>query len=235
MIGNRQSLSAPLAARSELSRIAAAFARAPWRSFVVGVSAGVLLALLNLVVGNSQVSSRTSRVPPTAERIATNPSPPLLLAANDAIPTLVTAWQPAPGTPLEEIQLDEIVIRASAGRWQAEKPSAPTIELETREVLVSGRAVAAVIMLKRTGSTAGRVRVRCKTVPGSAVPAEDYQSLSTMVQFGDRQAMQTLFVPILQPPPNGESRTFSVTLERAPRGPSLGSVTRTTVTILGDN
>jgi hypothetical protein len=109
-----------------------------------------------------------------------------------------------------------------------------SIGLERRQVLVSGRAVAAVITLKRIGSTRGRARVRWNTVLGTAQSAQHFRSASAIAEFADGQEIRTLFVPIMQQPSDRSTRTFAVALERAPGGPPVGPVTRTTVTILGD-
>ena len=75
-------------------------------------------------------------------------------------------------------------------------------------------AVAAVIVLKRTGSAQGAVRVRWKTVPGTATPATDYESVSGIAKFADGQTVRTLFVPILQPASRTEPRSFTLKLQR---------------------
>src|SRR5713226_7903586 len=95
--------------------------------------------------------------------------------------------------------------RASAGRSN----SATSIGLATKTVLVSGRAVAAVITLKRVGNTSGRARVIWSTVSGTARPARDYNPYeSAVAEFADGQEVRTLFVPLTQKVRAGAARTF---------------------------
>jgi hypothetical protein len=144
----------------------------------------------------------------------------------------------ASATPIETTLPVETTPEIVATSDSASRPSVAVvrgrIELEVSEILVSSRAVAAVVILKRTGSTEGPVRVRWKTVPGTATPGIDYESVSAVVKFADGQVTRTLFVPILQPPERTEPRSFSIQLQRLSKGPALGSIKSTAITIWGD-
>jgi tRNA A-37 threonylcarbamoyl transferase component Bud32 len=185
--------------------------------------------------------------PRTITPSATAPGPLPAAPIVTETPAATTTWTPAEPAAASLLPRKKsapnnavTVRRAAAVRVlpaSAQPPSkvvSGTIGLERRQVLVSGRAVAAVITLKRTGNTSGRARVRWTTVPGTAKSPQHYRSASAIAEFADGQEIRTLFVPILQQPSNRSARTFSVALQRAPGGPPVGPVTSTMVTILGD-
>jgi hypothetical protein len=230
------------------------------RPLIFGLSAGCVIALLGLRLGTADPERL---LPSAVEQVASLqvPCTPATIEAGfsmAAITRVLPPWLPAAGaatsvqsdvvSSVEEVAEHPEPAVAAASIQSAEgepavaapaKPKPKTrsksrIEMETRQVMVSGRAVAAVILLKRTGSKYGRTRVRWKTLPGTATPTRDYEGTTKTVQFADGQVQRTIFVPLLQQPPGAESKTFSVVLERAPQGSPLGSVTSTTVTILGD-
>jgi serine/threonine protein kinase len=104
----------------------------------------------------------------------------------------------------------------------------PVVHVPSAQTLVA-------IPIRRTNSTRGVGLVAWTIEPYNARPGVDYQPVdSQVVRFNDGQVVRSLFIPLLQPGSSTdlrEPRSFVVKLSQIPGGTSLGSVTRTTVTI----
>ena len=119
---------------------------------------------------------------------------------------------------------------------KAPRPIAPRsiIALEHAQVDVSEEAVAAVLMLRRSGSTREPAVVRWRTIVGSAKPGADYQEVSSGVaRFVDHQALRAIYIPLVPNRLAQGHRTFEVELTRASNGATLGKTKRVMVTIRG--
>jgi uncharacterized delta-60 repeat protein len=93
----------------------------------------------------------------------------------------------------------------------------------------------AYITLVRTNGSVGSVSVSYATVPGTAFPGVNYNSVSGSLTFGDGETVKTFPVPLVannlvQPPVN-----FSVVLSNPTGGAVLIAPTNSTVTILNNN
>jgi hypothetical protein len=225
----------------------------------VGVTAVALVSLTVLDrTSESSVAQRPSAsIAQSATRSATNEAAersheinfsPLSFAGDSFLPTgryaewpLAAAWQRsvqfvsplAVHATLFDGPAPQFTFASQSTANRAIKPSS-VIAFDNATVAVSDRAYAAVLLLKRTGSTQDPAIVRWRTVVGSAKPGTDYQNIdSGIARFADRQSIRALYVP-LTPNRNAQgSRSFTVELSNASGGAALGQIRRTVVTIEG--
>jgi len=107
-----------------------------------------------------------------------------------------------------------------------------SVALEQATVEVSEQAVAAVLVLKRVGSTYGAVNVRWRTIVGSAKPETDYQSVASgIARFADNQSIRALYVQLKENRLAQSNRSFEVELSTPSSGAVLGQIRRAVVTI----
>ena len=104
----------------------------------------------------------------------------------------------------------------------------------TNYVVNSTDANASVTVVRTNGSV-GSVSVSYATVPGTALPSVNYNSVSGSLTFGDGETVKTILVPLVtnnlvQPPVN-----FSVVLSNPTGGATLIAPTNATVTIINNN
>ena len=111
---------------------------------------------------------------------------------------------------------------------------ANTVQFSAPSYLVTESGIAAVVVVTRTGSTAGAVTVDYATSDGSATAGTNYTSQSGTLTFNDGEASQTLTIPIQDDGlPDGDEN-FQIVLSN-PAGVSLGSVPEAVVTIADDD
>src|SRR5207302_1808254 len=99
-------------------------------------------------------------------------------------------------------------------------------------VIESGTA--AVLVVTRTGSTAGTVTVDYATADGSATAGVDYTAQSGTLTFNDGEVSKTLTIPIQDDGIPDNDKSFQIMLSN-PAGVSLGSVPEAVVTITDGN
>jgi CSLREA domain-containing protein len=107
---------------------------------------------------------------------------------------------------------------------------ANTVQFSAPAYLVTENGVAAVVVVTRTGSSAGTVTVDYATADGSAKAGTDYTAQSGTFVFADGEVSQTLTIPIQADTLAQVDESFSVVLSN-PSGVSLGSVPEAVVTI----
>jgi hypothetical protein len=107
---------------------------------------------------------------------------------------------------------------------------ANTVQFSAPAYLVTENGVAAVVVVTRTGSSAGTVTVDYATADGSAKAGTNYTSQSGTLTFNDGEVSQTLTIPIQDDGVPDGNEGFQIILSN-PSGVSLGSVPEAVVTI----
>jgi serine/threonine protein kinase len=109
------------------------------------------------------------------------------------------------------------------------------VSFEAASILVTRGTVAAAIPVRRLGSTVRRTSFTWRMVDGTAVAGRDYAGPTTGVaRFWERQAVRTIYVPIIKDATAPGDRSFTLELTGASPGARLGTVHRIVVTIKGD-
>ncbi len=111
---------------------------------------------------------------------------------------------------------------------------ANAVQFSAPAYLVTANGAAAVVVVTRTGSTAGAVTVDYATADGSAKAGTDYTAQSGTLTFADGEVSQTLTIPIQAATLAQVDENFSIVLTN-PAGVSLGSVPEAVVTIADDD
>lgn len=92
------------------------------------------------------------------------------------------------------------------------------------------------VQVTRTGGTDGAVNVLLTTSPGSATAGSDYQSLTTLVHFGDGAGGSHLVrVPIIRDHVDESDETINLTLSNLHGCAALGGQTSAVLTIRDDD
>lgn len=114
-----------------------------------------------------------------------------------------------------------------------DSPASPgTIQFSGATASVNEGQASIVLMLSRTGGSAGSVAVSYATSNGTAVAGSDYTASSGTVTWDDGvAASQTITIPILNDSVVESAESFTVTLSNVQGGASLGAAASATVTI----
>ncbi len=123
---------------------------------------------------------------------------------------------------------------------QQEKPPAPpapvsTISFSSDSIVTSESAIAAVFVVKRSGSLAGRTSVEWRAHSGSATIGEDFIVTQTgTVEFADGQAQRAVYIPLRNDLVAEGDETFTIELMGIRRG-RLGEIRKIDATIKDDD
>jgi tRNA A-37 threonylcarbamoyl transferase component Bud32 len=149
---------------------------------------------------------------------------------------LASVHQPAtsPVAPAEPVPDSQTA--AADDRDAPKTRGAGVVTFESSKLLAGSAQSLVAIPLKRLQSKNGSASVEWQVESGSAQPNVDYQPIEPqVVRFNDGEAVRSLFIPLLRPDTDAQSRaprTFSVKLNRVGGGARLGPVTRVDVTII---
>jgi serine/threonine protein kinase len=197
----------------------------PWRH-------SVLLGLM-VVAAAGSVALRVDRDREPVEPVAARPFAQALMAKPAPAPEVVQL-DPAPdAAPLEEKKSHPVAMKPK------ERPlAAGEISFATRTLQVGANQTVAALAVKRLNSTRGRARVAWSIEEGTARSGIHYDIASPQViEFLDGQSVRSLFIP-LTPDKDTEnarnSKTFTVKLHPAARGPAIGEIKQVYITIVGD-
>jgi hypothetical protein len=109
-----------------------------------------------------------------------------------------------------------------------------TVQFAAPAYVVTENGLAAVVVVTRSGSSAGTVSVDYQTADGTAKAGTDYTSQSGTLTFNDSETSKILTIPILgDGTPNGD-RDFQILLSN-PSNVSLGGVPESVVTIADED
>lgn len=109
------------------------------------------------------------------------------------------------------------------------------ISFDRAALNVSERAVAAVLLIQRTGSTRDPMNVKWRAVDGTAKHGSDYTgATSGTMRFTNNQAVRMLYVPLKEHEGAARQRTFEVQLFQPSSGNAIGEVAAAAVTIQKD-
>ena len=111
---------------------------------------------------------------------------------------------------------------------------ADSVQLTAPVYVVTENGTAAVVVVSRTGSTAGTVTVAYATSDGSATAGTDYTAQSGTLTFNDGEVSKTITIPIQDDNIANGDRSFHIALAN-PAGATLGSVAQAQVTIADDD
>ena len=109
-----------------------------------------------------------------------------------------------------------------------------SIQFSAPSYFVTESGGAAVIVVTRTGSTAGAATVQYATSDGSAAAGTNYTAISGTLNFADGEASKSLTIPIADDGIAAANKTFQIALSKA-TGASLGGVQSAAVTIADDD
>jgi len=187
-------------------------------------------AIVGLLIGSvrfgSQVDPPTvSRATPVATGVTTGEAPAGGTAAVVATPAAVrpATAGPSGATPIVVVP-------------PARSPTPPAhISFDAAAMVVSRRAVAAAIPVRRLDQPDRRVSVTWRTMDGTALAGRDYGGPQTgLASFAEGQKVHVIYVPIVNEAEATGDRTFTVELTAASPRASLGSIRRLIVTIEND-
>jgi hypothetical protein len=169
----------------------------------------LLIAALAIIFAQSDLTSDRAAAESSEIRSENGAAPTPTAAA--ALPVALPAHTEEGGSPstessdnsAAEAPAEPTTERPRAGasenksRATARTPASPGVSFTTSRVSVSERSVAAVLQVKRLGSsTAGRIPVRWQTEKRSAKPGEDYTEASGTLILQDGQRVGVIYVPI---------------------------------------
>lgn len=189
-----------------------------------------VVAIVGLLIGSvrfgSQVDPPTvSRARPVASGVTTGEAPAGGTAAVVATPAAVrpATAGPSGATP--------IVVAPSA-----RSPTPPAhVSFDAAAMVVSRRAVAAAIPVRRLDQPDRRVSVTWRTMDGTALAGRDYGGPQTgLASFAEGKMVHIVYVPIVNEAETAGDRTFTVELTAASPRANLGSIRRLNVTIQDD-
>jgi len=114
-------------------------------------------------------------------------------------------------------------------------PAPGRLSFSAANYVVNSTDTNASVTVVRTNGSVGSVSVNYDTVPGTALPGVNYNSVSGSLTFGAGETVKTILVPLVnngavQPPIH-----FSVVLSNPTGGATLVDPTNATVTILNNN
>jgi uncharacterized delta-60 repeat protein len=102
----------------------------------------------------------------------------------------------------------------------------------TASVLQDGGSL--ILTVNRVGGTDGPATVQFATSDGTAIAGTDYVTTTGVLSFAPGQSTQSITIPILNSAVAGPDRTFTVTLNNATGGATLGATPSITVTVIND-
>ena len=179
--------------------------------FNVSIDMGSLAS--NLVQGESEVAA-TMTDPLEAKGLSIEFSGLVQLPFVDDLPAAPVA-EPCATAPLPEAG----IVQLSAANYGAPE-----------------RLRGADVVVERTGGTTGAVIVQLETADGTALAGGDYQSVKTLVHFGDGQVGERLVhIPLILDDTAEPDETMNVTLTAFSGCAALGAQAASTVTILDDD
>ncbi|MGF1633016.1 MAG: PQQ-dependent sugar dehydrogenase [Phycisphaerae bacterium] len=114
------------------------------------------------------------------------------------------------------------------------EPQPGTLALATSQITVDEDAGQVLVQVLRTGGTDGTVTVDYVTVPGTALPGEDYIPTAGTVTFAPGQSVANFAVTIIDDDISEPDETFAVSLDRVTGGAELTQPRTATVTIKDD-
>jgi len=118
----------------------------------------------------------------------------------------------------------------------ASVPEAGVVQFFTTNYRGPERPRGVDVAIERTGGTTGAVTVQLETADGTALAGGDYQSVKTLVRFGDGQGgYRTLNVPLILDENEEPEESLNLTLTSFSGCAALGKRTTATVTILDDD
>lgn len=215
------------------------------RSAVLPVIIALLLAALGLYLARSDIDSGTRHSSPTAATAptaaasstsedrgaavppssATTPPPVASAAGSVVAPPPVPATAAANESRAAEAKPPKSKTAATKA-GTATKVTANSVGFVTSRVSVSERSLAAVLQVKRLGSsTAGRLPIHWRTEKRSAQPGEDYTEVTSgTLVLQDGQRMGAIYVPIVNDDVSESDEMFVVELvdTAASAAPDIG-------------
>jgi|HigsolmetaAR201D_1030396.scaffolds.fasta_scaffold00448_6 serine/threonine protein kinase len=169
-------------------------------------------------------TSALGNVAPSGTRAPEHLSLPTPPPANDDATETGTSPEATPAAPA-----------TSRSPPKASPPALDSIGFESASITTSESAIAAVLIVHRTGSLDGRAVARWRATSGTAQIDEDFITSPTgTVEFADGQAQRALYIPLRNDQLAEGDETFSIELIDAQRA-RLGSVRVATVTIKDDD
>jgi serine/threonine protein kinase len=186
----------------------------------IAAGAGISVPHIQQTIANYRTT-----IPSAVVENAFLPMPPLFLLPlpKAAVAFAATRELPSAANPIHTAAVSYVAKKAKL-------VADGMVTLEQSRLEVSGRSIAAVLTLRRTGAPTGRVSVQWRTQGGTARPSLDYEPVADEVaSLADGQAVRAIFIPIKQNSTRG-MRTFNVEIKDA-KGASLGGITRAVVTI----
>ncbi len=110
-----------------------------------------------------------------------------------------------------------------------------TIQFSDASLSVSENVGSVRITISRANGTASDVGFKVKTVAGTATEFEDYAPISGTLFFGANETSKIVSIPIINDALNENTETFSIVLENATGGATLGAQANITVSILDND
>jgi hypothetical protein len=114
-------------------------------------------------------------------------------------------------------------------------PASGTLQFNAAAYPVGEGAGPLVVVVTRTGGTAGAVSASYSTTPGTAAAGADYATTSGTLSFAEGVASRSFSVPIVNDTADEADETFTLTLSGAAGGAALGAPNTATVTISSDD
>ncbi len=199
-----------------------------WRVAIACVS----LAMLGLLIG--AVGSRSSGGAQSPTQIAV-PNLPGPAALSRTLPRLHGASLGMPDRKAGATAAPVTSDRTGTVRART-SPRPGRVSLDSPEMIVSRRAIAAAIPVRRLGDAGHRIGVAWRATDGTAVAGRDYGGPPAgTARLAEGQVVSIIYVPILTAADSAGDRTFTIALTGQASGAD-GAATRVVkVTILDDD
>jgi uncharacterized delta-60 repeat protein len=115
-------------------------------------------------------------------------------------------------------------------------PQSGSVQFSSADYRAPERPRGADVVVERVGGTAGAVVVQVETTDGTAFAGSDYQSVKTLVRFGDGQGgTRVVHVPLVLDATEEPEKSVNLTLTSFSGCAALGARTSATVTIIDDD
>lgn len=180
---------------------------------------------------------------PGVEEIATTVAPQSKIASPTSAPPkntpeLITQNKPQDANT-EVTEPTSKPVAKDEGRNGKNAPPTPAalpkqeVSFGSNAIIVSSRASAAVLTLKRSNGREGRLRVNWKINAGTAVAGRDFSGpTSGSVVFADWQIVKALYIPLVAPAGNGaELKKFTVEITDVSNGARIAPTDTVTVNV----